>query len=169
MPITIDITNRQITTLNDIIELTYHRINIIEYYLYELDGCILISGQFRPYSQLELITSSTTEWTLYTPLSNYSMSNRITVSIDITISGLHLLELSSLMDSINIINTIIITTISIIIISIFIMSILSISILLIISLPALTITITLLQIDRHLNTHQFNEVNEDPVIYQHLL
>lgn len=134
-----------------------------------------ISFWFLPVSILLLILSAIVEngvgngWTIYPPLSNLIFSPGL--GIDLAIFSLHLAGFSSLLGALNFICTIInmrapgLTYYNM---SLFVWTIFITSILLILSLPVLAVGITLLLLDRNLNTGFYEPIlGGDPILFTH--
>jgi len=108
-----------------------------------------------------------TGWTLYAPLSVQGG-----IGVDFAIFSIHILGISSIMGSINIIATILnmrAPGMTLMKMPLFCWGWLVTAVLLIITLPVLAGGVTMLLTDRHFGTHFFNAAGGgDPILFQHL-
>ena len=145
-------------------DLIFPRINSFSYWIIPFRFWLVTIRTLRDY------TGPGVGWTLYPPLrglegfSNYG--------INFLILSLHLAGISSILRSVNFMTSIFVCRPKIIswgLIPLFIWSIFITNILLIISLPVLAAGITILLLDRTLNTCFFSSTGGgDPVLFQHL-
>ena len=106
-------------------------------------------------------------WTLYAPLST-----QMGVGMDMTIFAIHIMGISSIMGSINIITTILnmrAPGMTLMKMPMFAWTSLITAYLLIAVMPVLAGAVTMVLTDRHFGTHFFNAAGGgDPVLYQHI-
>jgi cytochrome c oxidase subunit 1 len=144
-------------------DMAFPRLNAFSYWLYLLGGVVLML------SFLAKGGAAQSGWTSYTPLSDgYSPGH----GQDYWILGLHILSLASLVGAINFVVTIVnmrapgMTWMRI---PLFVWSILTYAILLIAVLPALSVGLTMLLLDRQAGTHFFlPQEGGNAVLYQHV-
>ena len=148
-------------TLN-VADMGYPRINLIAVHLYLYSVIVYIAQGFT--SNLVVGTG----WTMYAPLSSTPISDQINGSMEMMVTGLHLVGLSSILGAINTIGTI--NTLrrlsgSIMNMNIFNFGQYTTAFLLLTTIPILAVAITLIIMDRRFNTNFYNEQG-DPLIYQ---
>ena len=111
--------------------------------------------------------AAATGWTMYAPLST-----QMGMGMDMTIFAIHILGISSIMGSINIIATILnmrAPGMTLMKMPLFCWGWLVTAVLLIITLPVLAGGVTMLLTDRHFGTHFFDAAGGgDPILFQHL-
>src|ERR687895_178249 len=111
-------------------------------------------------------------WTLYPPLSIVGSSGKVEIGGDLLIFSVHLLGLSSILGSINIIVTILnmrAPGMTLMKLPLFCWAWLITAFMIITCLPVLAGGVTMLLMDRHFGTSFFNAAGGgDPVLYQHI-
>jgi cytochrome c oxidase subunit 1 len=142
-------------------DMAFPRLNNWSFWLLIPPALLLIGAQFVPGH------GSESGWTLYPPLSVQQP-----ISMDLTIFAIHILGMSSILGSINIITTILnmrAPGLTLMKMPMFCWTWLITAYLLIAVMPVLAGTVTMLLTDRHFDTHFFNPAGGgDPVLFQHL-
>jgi len=161
MPAGTGIANWMIPMMIGAPDMALPRLNNLSFWLLPLAGCLLLSGYFMPGG------AAAGGWTLYPPLSIQQP-----MGMDFLILAIHILGISSILASINIIVTIVnmrAPGMSWGKLPLFVWAWLVTAWLLITTLPVLAGGITMLLFDRHFGTSFFNAAGGgDPVLFQHL-
>ncbi len=161
MPAFVGFANWQIPMQIGAPDMAFPRLNNWSFWLLPPAAILLIAAQFTPGGGAE------TGWTLYPPLSV-----QMPLSMDFTIFAIHILGMSSILGSINIITTILnmrAPGMTLMRMPLFCWTWLITAYLLIAVMPVLAGTVTMLLTDRHFGTHFFNASGGgDPVLFQHL-
>jgi cytochrome c oxidase subunit I len=143
-------------------DMAFPRLNALSYWLFLFGGVVLMLSFFANGGAAD------SGWTSYPPLSVQSAGN----GQDLWILGLHILTISSLLGAINFIVTIVnmrAPGMSYTRMPLFVWSVLTYGILLLLALPALSAGLTLLLLDRQVDTHFFMpEAGGNAVLYQHV-
>jgi cytochrome c oxidase subunit 1 len=142
-------------------DMAFARMNNWSFWILPVAGSMLVGSLFVPGG------AAGTGWTLYPPLSIQSG-----MGMDMAIFGVHLLGMSSIMGSINIITTILnlrAPGMTLMKMPLFAWTWLITAYLLIAVMPVLAGAVTMLLTDRHFGTSFFNAAGGgDPVLFQHV-
>ena len=142
-------------------DMAFPRMNNLSFWLLPPAASLLIAAQFMPGG------GAGVGWTLYAPLSTQAGP-----AMDLTIFAIHILGMSSIMGSINIITTILnmrAPGMGLMKMPLFCWTWLITAYLLVAVMPVLAGAVTMTLTDRHFGTHFFNAAGGgDPVLYQHI-
>jgi cytochrome c oxidase subunit 1 len=142
-------------------DMAFPRLNNWSFWLLPPAALLLILAQLVPGG------GAGVGWTLYPPLTIQQG-----ISMDLTIFAVHILGMSSIMGSINIITTILnmrAPGMTLMKMPLFVWTWLITAYLLIAVMPVLAGAVTMLLTDRHFDTHFFNPAGGgDPVLFQHI-
>ncbi|MGA0023887.1 MAG: cytochrome c oxidase subunit I [Burkholderiales bacterium] len=142
-------------------DMAFPRMNNLSFWLLPPAAMLLIAAQFMPGG------GAGVGWTLYAPLSTQAGP-----AMDLTIFAVHILGMSSIMGSINIITTILnmrAPGMTLMKMPLFCWTWLITAYLLVAVMPVLAGAVTMTLTDRHFGTHFFNAAGGgDPVLYQHI-
>jgi cytochrome c oxidase subunit 1 len=142
-------------------DMAFPRLNNLSFWLLPPAALLLIVAQFMPGH------GAGVGWTLYAPLST-----QMGPAMDLTIFAVHILGMSSIMGSINIITTILnlrAPGMTLMKMPLFCWTWLITAYLLIAVMPVLAGAVTMLLTDRHFGTSFFNAAGGgDPVLFQHI-
>jgi cytochrome c oxidase subunit I len=144
-------------------DMAFPRLNALSYWLYLLGGIVLYSSFFAKHG------APSAGWTSYVPLSTLHSPG---VGQDLWILGLHILSISSLAGAINFVVTVHnmrargMTWMRM---PLFVWALVTYAWLLVIVLPVLSAGLTLMLLDRQVDTHFFDPGHGgSPVLYQHV-
>jgi len=161
MPAFVGFANWQVPLMIGAPDMAFPRLNNWSFWLLPAAGTLLIASIFVPGG------ASAGGWTMYPPLSIQGG-----ISQDMTILALHILGISSIVGSINIITTIFnmrAPGMTLMKMPIFVWTWLITAYLLIAAMPVLAGALTMMITDRHFGTSFFNAAGGgDPVMYQHI-
>ena len=142
-------------------DMAFPRMNNLSFWLLPPAAMLLIAAQFMPGG------GAGVGWTMYAPLSTQAGP-----AMDLTIFAVHILGISSIMGSINIITTILnmrAPGLTLMKMPLFCWTWLITAYLLVAVMPVLAGAVTMTLTDRHFGTHFFNAAGGgDPVLYQHI-
>jgi cytochrome c oxidase subunit 1 len=161
MPAFVGLANWQIPMMIGAPDMALPRMNNWSFWILPFAGTLLMLSLFMPGG------GPAGGWTIYPPLSVQGG-----IGMDFTILTIHLLGMSSILGSINIISTILnmrAPGMTLMKMPMFVWSWLITAFLLIASIPVLAGAVTMLLTDRHFGTHFFNAAGGgDPVLFQHV-
>jgi cytochrome c oxidase subunit 1 len=142
-------------------DMAFARMNNWSFWILPFAGALLIISFFTPGG------APGVGWTLYAPLTV-----QMGIGMDLTIFAVHLLGMSSIMGSINIVTTILnmrAPGLTLMKMPLFCWTWLITAYLLIATMPVLAGAVTMLLTDRNFDTHFFNAAGGgDPVMFQHI-
>ena len=142
-------------------DMAFPRMNNLSFWLLPPAAMLLIAAQFAPGG------GAGVGWTMYAPLTTQAGP-----AMDLTIFAVHILGMSSIMGSINIITTILnmrAPGMTLMKMPLFCWTWLITAYLLVASMPVLAGAVTMTLTDRHFGTNFFNAAGGgDPVLYQHI-
>jgi cytochrome c oxidase subunit 1 len=161
MPAFVGFANWQIPMMIGAPDMALPRLNNWSFWLLPVAAILLVTSFFVPGG------AAAGGWTLYPPLFNQGG-----MSADITIFAVHILGISSIMGSINIITTIMnmrAPGMTYMKMPLFVWTWFITAYLLVAVMPVLAGAVTMLLTDRHFDTHFFNAAGGgDPVMFQHI-
>jgi cytochrome c oxidase subunit 1 len=161
MPAFVGFANWQIPMMIGATDMAFPRMNNWSFWLLPFAGTLLVLSMFVPGG------APGVGWTLYPPLSV-----QMGMGMDLAIFAVHILGMSSIMGSINIITTILnlrAPGMTLMKMPLFVWTWLITAYLLIAVMPVLAGAVTMILTDRHFDTHFFNAAGGgDPVLFQHI-
>ncbi|WP_333840722.1 cytochrome c oxidase subunit I [Pelomicrobium sp.] len=161
MPAFVGFANWQIPMMIGAPDMAFPRLNNWSFWLLPPAALLLIISMFVPGG------AAAAGWTLYPPLTV-----QFGMGMDLTIFAIHILGMSSILGSINIITTILnlrAPGMTLMKMPLFVWTWLITAYLLIAVMPVLAGAVTMLLTDRHFDTHFFNPAGGgDPVLFQHI-
>ena len=161
MPAFVGFANWQIPLMIGAPDMAFPRMNNWSFWLLPPAGILLLGSLLAPGG------AGGVGWTMYAPLTIQQG-----MGIDMMIFAIHILGMSSIMGSINIITTILnmrAPGMTMMKMPLFVWTWLITAYLLVASMPVLAGAVTMTLTDRHFGTHFFNAAGGgDPVLYQHI-
>jgi cytochrome c oxidase subunit I len=161
MPAFVGFANWQIPMMIGAPDMAFPRLNNFSFWLLPPAAMLLVSSFFVPGG------ATGSGWTLYPPLSV-----QMGPGMDMAIFAIHILGVSSIIGSINIITTILnmrAPGMTLMKMPMFVWGWLVTAYMLILVMPVLAGAVTMLLTDRHFGTHFFNAAGGgDPVMFQHI-
>jgi cytochrome c oxidase subunit I len=161
MPAFVGFANWQIPMMIGASDMAFARMNNWSFWLMPFAALLLLTSFFVPGG------AAAGGWTMYPPLSIQQG-----VAMDMTIFAIHIMGISSIMGSINIVTTILnlrAPGMTMMKMPMFVWTWLITAYLLIAVMPVLAGAVTMLLTDRHFGTHFFNAAGGgDPVMFQHV-
>ncbi|MCP4412577.1 MAG: cytochrome c oxidase subunit 1 [Gammaproteobacteria bacterium] len=165
MPAGVGLANWMIPLMIGAPDMALPRLNNLSFWLLPAAGTMLVMSMIVPF--LGMGTPINTGWTLYPPLSIQSG-----MGMDMLIFTVHILGISSILGSINIIATIVnlrAPGLPMMRLPIFVWAWLFTALLLVVIMPVLAGGVTMLLFDRHFGTSFFDAAGGgDPILFQHL-
>jgi len=161
MPAFVGFANWQIPLMIGASDMAFPRLNNFSFWLLPPAAILLVASFFAPGG------AAGTGWTIYPPLSV-----QMGPGMDMAIFAIHLLGISSIVGSINIVTTILnlrAPGMTLMKMPLFVWTWLVTAYLIIAVMPVLAGAVTMLLTDRHFDTHFFNAAGGgDPVLFQHI-
>jgi cytochrome c oxidase subunit 1 len=161
MPAFVGFANWQIPLMIGAPDMAFPRLNNFSFWLLPPAAILLVGSLFAPGG------ATGAGWTLYPPLSV-----QMGPGMDMAIFAIHILGVSSIIGSINIVTTILnmrAPGMTLMKMPMFVWTWLVTAYMIIFVMPALAGAVTMLLTDRHFDTHFFNAAGGgDPVLFQHI-
>jgi cytochrome c oxidase subunit I len=161
MPAFVGFANWQIPMMIGAPDMAFPRLNNFSFWLLPPAAILLVGSFFAPGG------ATASGWTLYPPLSV-----QMGPGMDMAIFAIHILGVSSIIGSINIVTTILnmrAPGMTLMKMPMFVWTWLVTAYLIILVMPVLAGAVTMLLTDRHFDTHFFNAAGGgDPVLFQHI-
>src|ERR671914_1645283 len=161
MPVFVGFANWQIPMMIGAPDMAFARLNNWSFWLLPFAATLLVLSFFMPGG------APGVGWTMYAPLTV-----QMGIGMDLTIFAVHLLGMSSILGSINIITTILnmrAPGMTLMRMPLFVWTWLITAYLLVAAMPVLAGAVTMTLTDRHFGTTFFNAAGGgDPVLYQHI-